>query len=99
DIEASGLFEKVVVSRSAVSITYDGSGYLRLLGVYPGYIALPEKTRQELFDEFARAIAQAGSIVPLEFETMLYVARKKRRAPTWARLVPARGRRWGKRIL
>jgi len=45
------------------------------------------------------ALAAAGGSAELEIATVLFMARKKTRAPAWARKLPLPLRRFGNRLL
>jgi hypothetical protein len=55
--------------------------------------------RRRLLSEVARVVDGAGGRVPLDVATMLYVARRKRAAPSWARRLPLPVRQLGNRLI
>ena len=98
DIEASGAFGPIDVSRLSEPIAYDTAGYLRHLSVSPAYVAMPEDSRARLFSTIGRVVDAAGGRVALDVATLLYLARRKRRAPSWARRLPLPIRELGNRL-
>jgi SAM-dependent methyltransferase len=95
DIEATGGFEAVAVSTFSEPIVFDTADYLRHLSVHPVNVAMPDDDRRRLLSAVARVVDGAGGRVPLDVTTMLYLARRKRPAPSWARRLPLPIRKLG----
>jgi SAM-dependent methyltransferase len=99
DVETTGAFEAVAASTFSEPIVYDTAGYLRHLSVRPVNVAMPDDDRRRLLSEVARVVDAAGGHVPLEIATLLYLARRKRSAPSWARRLPLPIRKLGNRLV
>ena len=99
EIEQSGSFDALEVWRCRNSRMYDPAGYRRLLATHPLFVALVESKREAILRDSELAVESVGGIAEIGFNTVLYVARKKQRAPAWARRLPLPVRRFGNRIL
>ena len=76
-IEAAGVFGSVTHRAHAWTWRADPQAFGRYLRTDSGYHVLPEPERFNLFDELSAAIANNGGVLEAEWETHLYVARKR----------------------
>jgi SAM-dependent methyltransferase len=78
EIEASGLFEDVLVRRFDWEISYDADGYIRLLDTFSGHIAMAEWKRERLYGEIRRHLARRpDGRLRRHWESVLHVARRR----------------------
>jgi SAM-dependent methyltransferase len=75
EMEATGLFESVVVRRHLWEVDYTADEYVAVLGTYSDNIALPAAQRNELFARIHAGIAERGTVRKTYLGT-LNVARK-----------------------
>jgi SAM-dependent methyltransferase len=76
EMEATGLFESVVVQRHLWQVDYTADEYIAVLGTYSANIALPAAQRTELFARIHASIAERGTVRKTYLGT-LNVARKR----------------------
>jgi SAM-dependent methyltransferase len=76
-IDRSGPFELVETDRFAWSGRYDAEAYLRLMETRPGHRRLTAGVRAALDEAVGRAIRARGGRVELQFESVLFLARKR----------------------
>jgi SAM-dependent methyltransferase len=79
-IEASGLFEDVVVRHFDWETTYTAEEYIRLLDTFSGHIAMAPWQRDRLYGEIRRRLAERpGGRLRRHWGAVLHVARCSRR--------------------
>ncbi len=78
DIEASGLFEPVLVRHFDWEVTYDADSYLRLLDTFSGHIAMQPWQRRRLCSEIRRRLGErADGLLHRGWGAVLHVARRR----------------------
>jgi SAM-dependent methyltransferase len=78
DIEASGLFEPVLVRHFDWEVTYDADGYLELLDTFSGHIAMEPWQRRRLYSEIRRRLDErADGPLRRGWGAVLHVARRR----------------------
>jgi SAM-dependent methyltransferase len=78
DIEASGLFEPVLVRHFDWEVTYDADGYIRLLDTFSGHIAMEPWQRHRLYSEIRRRLDErADGLLRRGWGAVLHVARRR----------------------
>ncbi|MGA7172303.1 MAG: class I SAM-dependent methyltransferase [Candidatus Dormiibacterota bacterium] len=77
EIEASGLFVDVEREMYPWSMTYSTDEYLGLLQTQSDHRLLEPETRQRLVTGIAEVLADHGNVVPQEYCTFLYLARRR----------------------
>jgi SAM-dependent methyltransferase len=76
DIEASGLFDEVVVRHFDWEVSYDAAAYIRLLDTFSGHIAMADWQRDRLYREIRRRLAERpDGLVRRGWGAVLHVAR------------------------
>jgi SAM-dependent methyltransferase len=76
DILASGLFDEVVVRHFGWEVSYDATGYIRLLDTFSGHIAMEQWQRDRLYGEIRRRLAERpGGRLRRGWGAVLHVAR------------------------
>ncbi|MCY3796191.1 MAG: class I SAM-dependent methyltransferase [Chloroflexi bacterium] len=77
-IPNSGLFEQLAIRKHYVLTEYSAGAYVELLSTFSDHIALPPKTRRQLFKEIGALIKREfAGVVPRETVALLYLARRK----------------------
>jgi SAM-dependent methyltransferase len=77
DVNASGLYEPVIVRTYPWSAVYSTADYLRLINTYSGHLALPETNRRALYAGLAELLDRRyGGQVQKEYLGVFYLARK-----------------------
>jgi SAM-dependent methyltransferase len=77
EIEASGLFELVLVRHFDWEVTYDADGYIRLLDTFSGHIAMEPWQRRLLYSEIRRRLDErADGLLRRGWGAVLHVARR-----------------------
>jgi SAM-dependent methyltransferase len=74
DIQVSGCFGPVTISRFPWSATYNAQQYIGLLGTYSDHLRLPEAQRQNLYEGIAAVIDAHGGVIEKPYVAVLYVA-------------------------
>lgn len=78
DIEASGLFEPVLVRHFDWEVAYDADGYTRLLDTFSGHIAMEPWKRRRLYSEIRRRMDErADGLLRRGWAAVLHVARRR----------------------
>jgi SAM-dependent methyltransferase len=76
EIEASGLFGRVIRRDYRWDVPYDAEGYIRLLSTYSGHISLNQVSRERLFRGISDLIEREyGGRIVKGYLTTLYVVR------------------------
>lgn len=77
-IEQTGLFGPVTVRRYPWNITYDATGYLRLLDTFSNHRALEANTRERLYKGIADLIeTQYSGRIVKGYMALLYLAHRQ----------------------
>jgi SAM-dependent methyltransferase len=77
EIERSGLFEVVLISRYDWEQTFDADGYIELLNTFSGHIAMEAWQRDRLYAEVRRRLAERpGGSLRRHWEAILHVCRR-----------------------
>lgn len=77
-VEASGLFEPVLVRHSDWEVTYDADGYIGLLDTFSGHIAMQPWQRRRLYSEVRRRLAErADGLLRRGWGAVLHVAQRR----------------------
>jgi SAM-dependent methyltransferase len=77
EIEASGLFEDVVVRQYDWETSYDAEGYIALISTFSSHIVMPASHRSRLFGEIRRRVAERpDGLVRRHWGAVLHVARR-----------------------
>lgn len=83
DIEASGLFEPVLVRHFDWEITYDADSYIRLLDTFSGHIGMEPWQRRRLYSEIRRRLNdRANGLLRRGWGAVLHVAQRRNLPPT-----------------
>jgi len=78
EIEASGLFDEVIVRRYDWEVAYDANGYLDLLDSFSGHIAMQAEKRERLYAEIRRRLgARPDGLLRRHWGTVRHVARRR----------------------
>ena len=78
EIEATGLFDDVLVHRFDWELSYDAEAYIRLLDTFSGHIAMAEWQRERLYGEIRRRLARRpDGRLRRHWESVLHVARRR----------------------
>jgi SAM-dependent methyltransferase len=78
DIEASGLFETVLVRHFDWEVTYDADGYIGLLDTFSGHIAMEPWQRRRLYSEIRRRLDERrDGLLRRGWGAVLHVARRR----------------------
>jgi len=78
DIDASGLFEPVLVRHFDWEVTYDADGYIGLLDTFSGHIAMEPSQRHRLYSEIRRRLDErADGLLSRGWGAVLHVARRR----------------------
>jgi len=78
DIEASGLFEPVLVRHFDWEVTYDADGYIGLLDTVSGHIAMGPWQRRRLYSEIRRRLDErADGLLLRGWGAVLHVAQRR----------------------
>ena len=78
EIEATGLFEDLVVRRFDWEVSYDADGYIALLDTFSNHIAMAEWQRERLHGEVRRRLARRpDGRLRRHWESVLHVARRR----------------------
>lgn len=78
DIEATGLFEPVLVRHFDWEVTYDADGYIGLLDTFSGHIAMEPWQRRRLYSEIRRRLDErADGLLRRGWGAVLHVARRR----------------------
>jgi SAM-dependent methyltransferase len=78
DIEASGLFEPVLVRHFDWEIVYNADDYIRLLDTFSGHIAMEPWQRHRLYSEIRRRLDQRpDGLLRRGWGAVLHVARRR----------------------
>ncbi len=78
DIEASGLFEPILVRHFDWEVTYDADGYLRLLDTFSGHIAMQPGQRHRLYSEIRRRLEERpDGLLRRGWGAVLHVAQRR----------------------
>lgn len=77
EINASGLFERVVTRRYPWAVEYSADNYVKLLDTYSDHRALKKSTKEKLFTGIAQLIDQFGGTVTRPYLAVLWFARKR----------------------
>lgn len=78
DIEASGLFEPVLVRHFDWEVTYDADGYIGLLDTFSGHIVMESWQRRRLYAEIRRRLDErADGLLRRGWGAVLHVARRR----------------------
>jgi SAM-dependent methyltransferase len=76
EIEASGLFDEVIVRHFDWEISYDAAAYIRLLDTFSGHIAMADWQRDRLYGEIRRRLAERpGGRLQRGWGAVLHIAR------------------------
>jgi SAM-dependent methyltransferase len=82
-IEASGLFDDVVVRQFDWETTYTAEEYIRLLDTFSGHIAMPEWKRSRLYGEIRRRLGERpDGRLRRHWGAVLHVARRGSASPS-----------------
>jgi SAM-dependent methyltransferase len=76
EIEASGLFDEVIVRRHLWNINYTADEFVALLGTYSRMLLLPESQRDELCSRIHALVTEHGGVVTQTNLGVLNVARR-----------------------
>jgi len=80
DIEASGLFESVLVRHFDWEVAYNADGYIRLLDTFSGHIAMEGWQRDRLYSEIRRRLGERpDGLLRRGWGAVLHVARRRER--------------------
>lgn len=74
DIDASGLFQEVLVKHYPWAEQYRADRYIKLLSTYSDHRGLPDDTRWDLFVAIHELIEQFGGTIEVPYVTILYLA-------------------------
>jgi SAM-dependent methyltransferase len=78
EIEASGLFQTVLVHELDWDVDYDAAGYLQLLDTFSGHIAMERQQRERLYSEIRRLLAaREDGRLRRGWGAVLHVARRR----------------------
>lgn len=77
EINATGLFEKVIVKRYPCSMPYTGDRYIKLLETFSDHRMLDDTARHNLFEAVADLIERFGGTITRPHIVVLYFAKKK----------------------
>lgn len=78
DIEASGLFDVLLVQHLDWEVAYDAESYLALLGTFSGHLTMKAWQRRRLASEVRRRLAvRPDGLVRRRWGTVLHVARRR----------------------
>jgi SAM-dependent methyltransferase len=78
EINATGLFEEVIVRHYPCSVRYNTDQYIKLLNTFSDHRMLDDDARRSLFEGVAKLIDRFGGAVERPHIAVLYFARKKR---------------------
>lgn len=94
DIEASGLFEPILVRHFDWEVTHDAQSYLRLLDTFSGHIAMQPGQRHHLYSEIRRRLEErADGLLRRGWGAVLHVAQRRDPAVVGTRQPDASDRR------
>jgi hypothetical protein len=82
EVEASGVFDDVVVRRYLEEVAYTADEYIALLDTFSGHRAMEAARRFRLYEEIHRRIeARPGARVRKAYLFVLHVARARESSP------------------
>ena len=76
EINESGYFAPVSVTRFPWMARYSAAHYSGLLGTYSDHLRLPRETKQPLLEGIAEVISNFGGYIETPYTTVLYLAQK-----------------------
>ena len=77
DAAACGAFEPMVERKVTWRTSYTSAEWMRLLGTHSGHRMLPDDVRTRLHTEIGTVIDAHGGLLPVVYDTLVYLARRR----------------------
>jgi hypothetical protein len=77
DIAACGAFEPMVEHKMTWRTSYTSGEWMRLLGTHSNHRMLPDDTRTRLHTEIGAVIDAHGGLLPVVYDTLVYLATRR----------------------